>query len=80
MNRTILVALIVVWNLKNPNLSSSPCTLKTQLPLKPSFQITLTVDNDSKTTKLDAPLEVTTDYYFGGIPKELGTISFQYFG
>ena len=38
--------------------------------LKLLLQITLTVDNESQTTKIETPLEVTTDYYFGGIPKE----------
>ena len=57
---------IIIW--QNPLITDYK-----QTSLKASFQITLTVDNDSKTTKLDAPLEVTTDYYFGGIPKEIGT-------
>ena len=29
----------------------------------------MTVDNESKSTELDSPLEVTTDYFFGGIPE-----------
>ena len=74
-NIPAMVSLKIIWFNTSFNLND----LRIDQSFKPSFQITLTVDNDSKTTKLDAPLEVTTDYYFGGIPKELGTKRFESF-
>lgn len=41
-------------------------------------QLTLTVDGESQTAKLDSPLVFTTDYYFAGIPKYVKLSSIVY--
>ena len=41
-------------------------------------QLTLTVDGESQTAKLDSPLVFSTDYYFAGIPKYVKLSSIVY--